>query len=198
MHYAIRGRLRRLALRPVFSFRTSLGSPSPLLQPCSSHLLLIPQSHQACFLEDAISSTSTHEAGALCCSCSRRATDQVCHLLPGSTSPSLCTSIITLLLQSPQAAKHNLTHKQTLPTSKHSAKHTFLSSFHLCRCPRCSPSNSAHAFDRTGFRGALNRTAPADTHIRCLQAQEKGTCEHTEMHTSKLCGTRGPSGEVDG
>lgn len=87
--------------------------PSPL-QPLGSlaapRPLLIPQSHQARFLEDAISTTSTHRAGALCSSRTRHVIDLVhrfAHLLPRLHAPSMAAP----RLASPRSAP-----KQTFPT----------------------------------------------------------------------------------
>lgn len=59
LYYAISGRLRSLGVQLLFLFRTRPWLPLPFLQLCSPRPILIWQSHQACFLEDAISSTST-------------------------------------------------------------------------------------------------------------------------------------------
>lgn len=64
----------------------SFASPAAQ-QPGSPRPLLIPQTHQARFLEDAISTTSTHRARALCSSRARRVIDLVRRLLTGSPSP---------------------------------------------------------------------------------------------------------------
>lgn len=101
-------------------------------QPGSPHPLLIPQSHQARFLEDAISTTSTHRARALCSSRARRVIDLVRRSLPGSPSSPPCSAIIALLLPaSPLAASCHPTQKQTLPTLCYPVKHTSPPSLHL-------------------------------------------------------------------
>lgn len=87
LYYAISGRLQSLGLQLLFLFRTRPWLPLPFQQLCSPHPILIWQSHQACFLEDAISSTSTHGVGALCSGSTCRVIDQVCSLLLGSPSP---------------------------------------------------------------------------------------------------------------
>lgn len=111
---------------------TSLAFPA-VQQPCSHHPLLIPQSHQARFLEDAISSTSTRGAGALCSSRACRVIDQVCRLLAGSPSPPPCPANITLLTSSCQTPPH--TKKQTLPTLQRPVAHTSPPSLHLSGRP---------------------------------------------------------------
>lgn len=113
----------------------SLASPA-IQQPCSPHPLLIPQSHQARFLEDAISSTSTRGAGELCSCHACSVIDQVCCLLTGFPSPSPpCPSDITPLPASPPAANYNTTQKQTPPNFQHSVTHTSLPSLHLSGRP---------------------------------------------------------------
>lgn len=102
----------------------SLASPA-VQQPGSPHPLLIPQSHQARFLEDAISTTSTHRAGALCSSRARRVIDLVRRLHP--PPPPSCSAIIAPLPASPQAASLRPVH----PTLRRPAKNTSLPSLHL-------------------------------------------------------------------
>lgn len=87
LYYAISGRLRSLGLQLLFLFRTRPWLPLPFQQLCSPRPILIWQSHQACFLEDAISSPSTHGVGALCSGSTCRVIDQVCSMLLGSPSP---------------------------------------------------------------------------------------------------------------
>lgn len=86
LYNAISGRLWSLGLQLLFLFRTRPWLPLPFQQLCSRRSILIWQSHQACFLEDAISSLSTHGVGALCSGSTCRVIDQVCSLLLGSPS----------------------------------------------------------------------------------------------------------------
>lgn len=92
---------------PPILIQSQLRPPLPLQPLSSPRPLLIPQSHQARFPEDAISTTSTHRAGALCSRRARRAIDQVRHLLAGSSSPPPCFAIFSLPPASPPAASHH-------------------------------------------------------------------------------------------
>lgn len=186
----------------------SASLPFPdVQQPGSPHPLLIPQSHQARFLEDAISTTSTHRAGALCSSRSRRVIDLVHRLLTGSPIPppcSPCSMFHCCQLHLKAAHTHQKKKKTDTPhppTPSESHLSTWanvhpLFTFH--RCPRFW-LNGVQGSGEPWCTHRLARTTLINTHKMHTRAQPHTQTQAYAPHQN--CGSRGHeglNGEVDG